>query len=144
MQRTASAVWHGTGKEGSGTLDTQSGVLRSHPYSSRTRFEDEEGRAGTNPEELIAAAHAGCFTMQLSFMLSAAGHTPEELRTRAVLTLGPVDGKQTISKIVLQLEGKVPGVSDADFQRIAAEAKATCPVSRVLNAELVLEATLTK
>src|SRR3954465_9409150 len=121
MQRTATAVWHGTGKDGSGTLDTQSGVLPSHPYSYKTRFEDEEGRSGTNPEELIAAAHAGCFTMQLSFMLSGAGHTPEELRTKAVLTMAPVDGKQTISKIVLQLEAKVPGLNDADFQRIAGE-----------------------
>lgn len=142
MQRTASATWHGTGKEGSGTLDTQSGVLRSHPYSFRTRFEDEEGRSGTNPEELIAAAHAGCFTMQLSFMLSAAGHTPEELKTQAVLTLAPVDGKQTISKIVLHLEAKVPNLSNEEFQRIAAEAKAGCPVSRVLNAEISLEAKL--
>ena len=142
MNRTASAVWHGTGKEGSGTLDTQSGVLRSHPYSFKTRFEDEEGRAGTNPEELIAAAHAGCFTMQLSFMLSAAGHTPEELRTQAVLTLGPVDGKQTISKIMLNVEAKVPGLEDGDFQRIAKEAKEGCPVSRVLNATIEMNAQL--
>ena len=143
MQRSATAVWHGTGKEGSGTLDTQSGVLRSHPYSSKTRFEDEEGRAGTNPEELIAAAHAGCFTMQLSFILAAAGHTPEELKTQALVTLERIDGKQTISKIALLLDAKVPGVSDADFQRIAAEAKAGCPVSRALNVEITLEAKLT-
>ncbi len=142
MVRTANAVWHGTGKDGSGTLDTQSGVLRSHPYSFRTRFEDEEGRSGTNPEELIAAAHAGCFTMQLSFLLSNAGFTPTELKTQAALTMGPVDGKPTISKIVLTLDATVPNISDADFQRIAAEAKATCPVSRVLNAELELVAKL--
>ncbi|HYW31794.1 MAG TPA: OsmC family protein [Gemmatimonas sp.] len=142
MQRTADAVWHGSGKEGSGTLDTQSGVLRSHPYSFRTRFEDEEGRAGTNPEELIGAAHAGCFTMQLSFMLDAAGFTATELRTHAAVTLGPVDGKQTISRIALSVEGSVPSISDADFQRIAGEAKASCPVSRVLNAEITLDAKL--
>ena len=142
MNRTASAVWHGTGKDGSGTLDTQSGVLRSHPYSFKTRFEDEEGRAGTNPEELIAAAHAGCFTMQLSFLLSAAGHTPEELRTQAVVTVVPIEGKQTISKIVLSLEAKVPGLNDADFQRIAKEAKEGCPVSRVLNAPIEMKAQL--
>ena len=142
MVRTAKAVWHGTGKDGSGTLDTQSGVLHSHPYSSRTRFEDEEGRAGTNPEELIAAAHAGCFTMQLSFLLSNAGFTPTELATQAAITLGPVDGKQTISKIALSLDAKVPNISNADFQKIAAEAKASCPVSRLLNAEITLEAKL--
>jgi osmotically inducible protein OsmC len=142
MQRTASAVWHGTGKEGSGTLDTQSGVLRAHPYSFRTRFEDEEGRSGTNPEELIAAAHAGCYTMQLSFMLGAAGHTPEELRTEAAVTIEPKDGAQTITRILLKLTGKVPGISAEDFQRIANEAKVACPVSKVLNAEITLQAEL--
>jgi osmotically inducible protein OsmC len=142
MKRTASATWHGTGKEGSGTLDTQSGVLRQHPYSFRTRFEDEEGRSGTNPEELIAAAHAGCFTMQLSFMLAGAGHTPTELRTNAVLTMEPVDGTQTITKIALALEATVPGISAEEFTRIANEAKAACPVSRVLRAEITLDAKL--
>lgn len=142
MNRTASAVWHGTGKEGSGPLDTQSGVLRSHPYSFRTRFVDEDGRSGTNPEELIAAAHAGCFTMQLSFMLSAAGHTPEELRTEAVVTVEPKDGGQTITKVLLTLKGKVPGISPEEFQRIAGEAKTGCPVSKVLNADITLQAEL--
>jgi osmotically inducible protein OsmC len=142
MNRTASAVWHGTGKEGSGTLDTQSGVLRSHPYSFRTRFQDEDGRSGTNPEELIGAAHAGCFTMQLSFMLTAAGHDPEELRTEAVVTVEPKDGGQAITRILLRLTGKVPGISAEDFQRIAGEAKVGCPVSKVLNAEITLEAEL--
>jgi osmotically inducible protein OsmC len=97
----------------------------------------------TNPEELIAAAHAGCFTMQLSFMLSAAGHTPEELRTQAALTMGPIDGKPTISKIVLSVEARVPGLQDEEFQWIAKEAKEGCPVSRVLNAAIEMNAVLT-
>ena len=142
MQRTAQAVWKGTGKEGSGTLTTPSGALSAQPYSFKLRFQDEDGRNGTNPEELIAAAHAGCFSMALSFQLAGAGFTADELNTTAVLTLEPVDGNQTITKIVLQLSATIPGISAEQFQTLAETAKANCPVSRLLKAEISLEATL--
>ena len=103
MQRTAQAEWKGSGKDGSGTLTTPSGVLNAQPYSFQLRFQDEDGRNGTNPEELIAAAHAGCFSMALSFQLANAGFTADAINTTAVLTLEPVDGAQTITKIGLQL-----------------------------------------
>ncbi len=142
MQRTAQAVWKGTGKEGSGTLTTPSGALSAQPYSFKLRFQDEDGRNGTNPEELIAAAHAGCFSMALSFQLAGAGFTADALNTTAVLTLEPVDGNQTITKIVLQLSATIPGISAEQFQTLAETAKANCPVSRVLKADISLEATL--
>lgn len=142
MQRTATAVWHGAGKEGSGTVETQSGALRANPFSAKARFEDEEGRSGTNPEELIAAALASCYSMQTAFLLANAGMPAEELRTHANLTMKPVDGRPTILSIALTLDGKVPGANEADFKRIAEEAKAVCPVSRVLNAEITLTANL--
>lgn len=142
MQRTAQAVWKGTGKEGSGTLTTPSGALSAQPYSFKLRFQDEDGRNGTNPEELIAAAHAGCFSMALSFQLAGAGFTADALNTTAVLTLEPVDGSQTITKIVLQLSATIPGISAEQFQTLAETAKANCPVSRVLKADISLEATL--
>ena len=142
MQRTAQAVWKGTGKEGSGTLTTPSGALSAQPYSFKLRFQDEDGRNGTNPEELIAAAHAGCFSMALSFQLAGAGFTADALNTTAVLTLEPVDGNQTITKIVLQLSATIPGISAEQFQALAETAKANCPVSRVLKADISLEATL--
>jgi lipoyl-dependent peroxiredoxin len=134
MQRTAQAEWKGTGKEGSGTLTTPSGVLNAQPYSFKLRFVDEDGRNGTNPEELIAAAHAGCFSMALSFQLANAGFTADAINTTAVLTMEPVDGAQTITKIALQLT--------ATIQTLAGNAKAGCPVSRLLKAEISLEATL--
>jgi len=142
MLRTASAVWNGSGKEGKGALTTQSGVLSGQPYSFTTRFANEDGQAGTNPEELIAAAHAGCFTMALSFQLAGEGHTAEELRTEASLTLEKQGEGFTITRIALRLTGRVPGISADDFQRLATVAKEICPVSKVLNAELTLEATL--
>jgi len=142
MQRTAQAEWKGTGKEGSGTLTTPSGVLSAQPYSFTLRFVDEDGRNGTNPEELIAAAHAGCFSMALSFQLANAGFTADAINTTAVLTMEPVDGAQTITKIVLQLSATIPGISDEQFQTLAGNAKAGCPVSRLLKAEINLEATL--
>ncbi len=142
MQRTAQAVWKGTGKEGSGTLTTPSGALSAQPYSFKLRFQDEDGRNGTNPEELIAAAHAGCFSMALSFQLAGAGFTADALNTTAVLTLEPVDGNQTITKIVLQLSATIPGISAEQFQTLAETAKANCPVSRLLKADISLEATL--
>lgn len=139
MQRHASAVWQGTLKEGKGTLSTQSGVLQATPYSFSGRF---ESGAGTNPEELIAAAHAGCFTMALGAKLSAAGFPPEKLSTRANLTLEQVQGNWTITTIHLELTGKVPGVERAKFDELANDAKATCIVSRALKAQVTLTATL--
>jgi len=139
MKRTASAVWNGDLKQGKGTLSTQGGVLNDTPYSFSTRF---ESGAGTNPEELIAAAHAGCFTMQLSAFLGLAGFTPEELKTDATLTFEQVSGTWTITTIDLELTGRVPGIDQAKFEEIAADAKAKCPVSRLLNAKITLTATL--
>lgn len=142
MERTAKAVWHGTGKEGSGHLTTPSGVLKEQPYSTKLRFQNEQGVDGTNPEELIAAAHAGCFTMALSFQLAASGHVATELRTEAVLTLEQQGGGFSIMGIALKLEGNVPGISESQFAELAASAKANCPVSRALSVPITLEATL--
>ncbi|MDI3308988.1 MAG: OsmC family protein [Acetobacteraceae bacterium] len=139
IRRTASAAWQGTGKEGKGSLTTQSGTLRDTPYGFSTRFGDAQG---TNPEELIAAAHAGCFTMALAFRLSGAGHTPESLRTEARLSMEQEQGGWRIAAIALTLRGKVPGCTPDEFRRLAEEAKATCPVSRVLNAEITLDAAM--
>ncbi len=135
MKRTASAVWNGDLKQGKGVLSTASGVLSSTPYSFTARF---ESGAGTNPEELIAAAHAGCFTMALSASLGRAGFTPQELSTRATLTLEQVSGSWTITAIHLDLTGRVPGIDAMKFDEIAKDAKANCPVSRVLKAEITL------
>lgn len=142
MLRTAQAVWNGTGKDGTGTLTTPSGVLREQPYSFKTRFESEDGRAGTNPEELIAAAHAGCFSMALAFQLQTAGFTPEALHTTANLTMTQEGVHWTITAIRLDLNARVPGIDQAQFQQLAEAAKANCPVSKVLNAEITLQATL--
>ena len=139
MQRHASAVWQGSMKEGKGTLSAESGVLKDVPYSHAKRFGNE---AGTNPEELIAAAHAGCFTMALSGKLGGAGFTPEKLSTRANLTLEQVQGSWTITTIHLELSAKVPGIDRAKFEALAADAKATCPVSRLLKANITLDAKL--
>ncbi|MDB6155279.1 MAG: OsmC-like protein [Chthoniobacteraceae bacterium] len=135
MKRTASAVWNGNLKQGNGTLSTPSGTLNSTPYSFSARFENG---AGTNPEELIAAAHAGCFTMALSAALGGAGFTPEKLATTATLTLEQVEGNWTITAIHLELSGLVPGIEAARFTEIANDAKANCPVSRVLKADITL------
>ncbi|WP_337169648.1 OsmC family protein [Gemmatimonas aurantiaca] len=143
MERTATAVWQGSIREGSGTLTTPSGVLNAQPYSFKLRFEDETGRSGTNPEELIAAAHAGCFSMALSGQLTRAGHTPTELRTNAVLTMEQQAAGFAITKVHLQLTATVPGISEEEFQALAKAAKEGCPVSKVLNAEISLDATLT-
>lgn len=143
MKRTANAVWKGSGKEGKGTLTTQSGVFNEQPYSFRLRFENEDGKLGTNPEELIAAAHAGCFNMALAVQLSDAGFTADELETEAKLHLDMVDGAPTITKIHLILEAVVPGIEEDKFMELANGAKANCPVSRVLKAaEITLDATL--
>ena len=139
MIRKAKAVWQGTGHAGNGNLSTNSGVLAETPYSFKTRFENEKG---TNPEELIAAAHAGCFTMALAFGLQAAGFTPTELNTEAAVTLEPEGKGFRISRSALTLRASVPNLDDAKFVDMARDAEKNCPVSKVLNAEIVLDAKL--
>jgi osmotically inducible protein OsmC len=139
MQRTATAVWKGTLKDGKGVISTASGVLASTPYSFSTRFENGQG---TNPEELIAAAHAGCFTMALSAQLSTMNFTPESLRTEAAVSLEKLDAGWTISKVHLDVVARVPGISPSAFESAAASAKTNCPVSRLLKAEITLSARL--
>jgi lipoyl-dependent peroxiredoxin len=139
MIRKARAVWRGTGKEGDGDLSTDSGVLSETPYSFKTRFENEKG---TNPEELIAAAHAGCFTMALAFQLQGAGYTPTELTTEAAISLDPDGQGFKITKSHLTLTADVPGLDQETFDRLAGVAEKNCPVSRVLNAEITLTSTL--
>jgi osmotically inducible protein OsmC len=139
MQRTATAVWTGSLKEGKGAISTQSGVLNEAPYSFVTRFENGKG---TNPEELIAAAHAGCFTMALSAQLGTMNFTPQSLRTTATLSLEKLDAGWTISKIHLDLNARIPGISKEAFDTAAASAKSNCPVSRLLKAEITLTASL--
>jgi osmotically inducible protein OsmC len=131
MKRTATAQWKGTLKDGGGTLGTQSGVLAGQPYSFTGRFEDAEGRSGTNPEELIAAAHAGCFAMQLSHFLAEAGHPARRLDVTATVELVPGTG---ITGSMLDLVGDVPGIAADRFAELAEKAKADCPVSRALGA----------
>ena len=135
MKRKATAIWNGSGKEGRGNLSTQSTVLNQTQYSFSSRF--EEG-IGTNPEELMAAAHAGCFTMKLSFVLGAAGFTPDSLETTCAISLE--DG--VINKSELSVIGKVPGISAEKFQECAADAKANCPVSKAFSMEITFEAKL--
>lgn len=144
MKRTATAVWSGALRDGKGAITTQSGVLADSAYTFKARFEDESGRSATNPEELLAAAHASCFTMQLSHFLAEAGHPATKLTTTAEVTIGPVEGKgNTISKSALTLRGDVPGMSEAQFLELAGKAKAGCPVSRALGAiEITLDAKL--
>ncbi len=139
MNRKARAVWQGTGKDGSGHLTADSGVLSNTPYSFKTRFENEKG---TNPEELIAAAHAGCFTMALAFQLQGAGFTPTELATEAVVTLEPEGSGFKISKSALRLNANVPNIDRAKFEELARAAEKNCPVSKVLNAEITMDFTL--
>jgi lipoyl-dependent peroxiredoxin len=139
MQRTATAVWNGGLKDGKGSITTQSGVLSESPYSFVTRFENQKG---TNPEELIAAAHAGCFTMALSAQLGTINVTPQSLRTTATVTLEKLDAGWTISKIHLDVAAKIPGISASAFESAAASAKANCPVSRLLKAEITMSAHL--
>lgn len=140
MDRTASAVWKGTLKEGSGTIDLQSGVFKAQPYSFKMRFEDESGKSGTNPEELIAAAHASCFAMQLSHFLAENGTPAEKLDAKAAVTLVPGTG---ITRSALTLVGTIPGLDQAKFGELAEKAKANCPVSKALGAiEVTLDAKL--
>ena len=137
--RKATATWRGTGREGNGTLSSDSGVLAETPYSFKTRFENEKG---TNPEELIAAAHAGCFTMALAFQLQRAGYTPTELSTEAAVSLDPEGQGFRISRSALTLRATVPGLDETVFAQMAGDAEKNCPVSKVLNAEITLDAKL--
>nr|WP_294555307.1 OsmC family protein [uncultured Rhodopila sp.] len=139
IKRHASAQWHGTGKEGTGSLTTQSGTLKDTPYGFKARFGDGKG---TNPEELIAAAHAGCFSMATAFELTGAGHPPESLDCDAALTMEQVANGWKIAAIHLVLKAKVPGLDDARFQELVRGAKENCPVSKVLNADISLNASL--
>jgi osmotically inducible protein OsmC len=136
ITRTANAHWQGTGKEGKGTLATQSGTLSTTPYGFNTRFGDTKG---TNPEELLAASHAGCFSMALAFALTAAGFTPDRIDTTARVTLEPDGPGFKIARSALTLEASVPGISREQFEKIADGAKAGCPVSKVLNADVTLD-----
>lgn len=139
MKRTGSAVWQGGLKDGKGTVSTESGVLQSVPYSFAKRFGEEKG---TNPEELIGAAHASCFSMALSAVLGEAGMTADEISTSAAVTVVPADGGFAITAVHLTVKAKIPGASEEDFQKAAAGAKAGCPVSKVLNAEITMDASL--
>jgi lipoyl-dependent peroxiredoxin len=139
MKQTSSAIWHGDLKHGSGALSTHSGVLKEAPYSFATRFENAKG---TNPEELIAAAHAGCFTMALSASLGSAGFAAKRLATSATVALEQVGGNWTITSVHLENEAWIPGITAERFEQIAADAKASCPVSRLLRAEISLHAKL--
>ena len=135
MKRTATAVWNGSGKEGNGKLSTQSSVLKDNQYSYKSRF--EEG-IGTNPEELIAAAHAGCFSMKLSFILGAAGHEPSSIETTCVVSLD----NGTITGSHLTVKATVPGIDAGKFKDCAEDAKVNCPVSKALSITVTMEASL--
>ncbi len=139
MQRKGSAVWTGGLKDGKGTVSSASGVLNNTQYSFATRFENGNG---TNPEELIAAAHAGCFSMAFSAALEKAGFKADRVATEAAVSLEKVDAGFAITAVHLTMTGKVPGISEAQFQEVAAGAKAGCPVSKVLNAKITLDASL--
>ncbi len=139
MKRTATAVWNGSGKDGNGNITTQSTTLNKTQYSYKSRF--EEG-VGTNPEELLAAAHAGCFTMALAFGLQGAGITADSLETTATITLDVTGSAPTITSSHLVLKAKIPGITDEKFQELAKGAEQGCPISRVIKAEITLDASL--
>jgi lipoyl-dependent peroxiredoxin len=139
MKRSASATWQGGSKEGKGTVSTESGVLKQMPYSFSTRF---EGQPGTNPEELIAAAHAGCFSMALSAELGRTGLTPETIRTAAVLTMEKLESGWTVTQMHLDVTVKMPNADKGKFEAAANAAKAGCPISRLLNAKITMDAKL--
>tara|TARA_B100000941_G_C28468438_1_gene534984 strand:- start:247 stop:666 length:420 start_codon:yes stop_codon:yes gene_type:complete len=138
MKRKINAIWKGDGADGTGVLTAQSGAFNNMPYSFKTRFKNDDGTLGTNPEELIAAAHAGCFNMKLSFVLNESDYNPEELNTDAVLTFE--DGK--VISIELNLKAKVPNIDEEKFQELAVEAKENCPISGALNCDIILKAAL--
>ena len=138
MKRKVIAVWKGDGADGSGVMTAQSGAFSNMPYSFKTRFENDNGKLGTNPEELIAAAHAGCFNMKFSFVLNDANFNPEELHTEAILTFD--NGK--IISIQLDLKAIIPGINKEKFTELAEDAKANCPITGALNCEIILNAVL--
>ena len=137
MKRTATVNWKGSGKEGKGTMSTQSGVLKNSQYSANSRFENG---IGTNPEELIAAAHAGCFSMKFGFLLAAAGFTPENIDTKCTITLE----SGVITESHLEMKASIPNIDEAKFNEVVADAKVSCPVSKALNTNITLEASLVK
>lgn len=139
IKRKGSVVWQGGIKDGKGEISTESGALSSYPYGFASRF---EGQKGSNPEELIGAAHSACFTMALSKILGEAGFTADKMETSAVVTLEQVDGGFAITAIHLTLTAKIPGASQEEFEELAGKAKAGCPVSKVLNTEITLDTTL--
>ncbi len=139
MTTFGTAVWHGGLKDGKGAISTKSGALDNYPYGFASRF---EGKPGTNPEELIGAAHAGCFTMALSLILGEAGFTADEMTTRAEVTLVKLADGYAITKVHLTLNAKIPGCDKAKFDEMAAMAKAGCPVSKLLKADITLDASL--
>ena len=139
IKRNGSAAWQGGIKDGKGAISTESGALKAYPYGFASRF---EGQRGSNPEELIAAAHASCFTMALSLILGEAKLTAEQMNTSAEVTLEQVDGGYAITSVHLTLNAKIPGADHATFEKLAARAKAGCPVSKLLNTNITLDATL--
>ena len=139
MKKTASAHWEGDLKQGKGTISTQSGALKENPYGFNTRFEDAPG---TNPEELIGAAHAGCFSMAFSMLLGEENFTPDRIDTKDTVTLEKQDDGFTITAVHLQMQARIPGIDQAKFEEIAGKAKSGCPVSKLLNADITLDATL--
>lgn len=141
MKRKATAIWNGTGREGGGNLSTQSGALNKMPYTFKSRTQESDGTSATNPEELIAAAHAGCFTMFLSFQLAGAGFPADELDTQATLTL-KTEGGLAVESIDLVTKGKVPGITAELFQELAIKSKEGCPISKLFNCTITLEAAL--
>jgi osmotically inducible protein OsmC len=144
INRKSTAVWKGSGKEGSGTVTSTSGVLNNTPYSFNTRFVSEDGRAGTNPEELVAAAHASCFAMKLSFVLGAAGHTPDALECTSNVKMDKVGDGMGVVGIHLELKATVKGISAEEFAKCAEEAKVNCPISQLLKSvPITLSHTLT-
>ncbi|CCG86530.1 OsmC family protein [Erwinia piriflorinigrans] len=136
IHKKGQAHWEGNIKQGKGTVSTESGALSQQPYGFNTRF---EGKPGTNPEELIGAAHASCFSMALSLMLGDAGHTPESIDTTADVSLDKVDGGFAITKVALQSKVKLPGIDKPTFDEIIQQAKAGCPISKLLNTEITLD-----
>jgi osmotically inducible protein OsmC len=139
MKSSGSAVWQGGLKDGNGTISTKSGALNAYPYGFNSRF---EGKPGTNPEELIGAAHAGCFTMALSMILGEAGLTAEQVNTTADVTLEKVDDGFAVTSVHLTLKAKIPGADQTKFDECAAKAKAGCPISKLLNTKITLDASL--
>lgn len=139
MKKSASAHWEGSLKEGKGTISTESGALKANPYGFNTRFEDQPG---TNPEELIGAAHAGCFSMAFSMLLGEAGYTPSSIDTKAEVTLSKQDDGFAVTAVALTMNAAIPGIDQSTFEAIADKAKLGCPISKLLNADISLEASL--